>query len=221
VDDTRSVAPESRPDQVIRAVVGEDHSPLRRRVILAVEEDPRIVVVAEAGDSTRLAAVCRDERPDCVLVGTTIEPLGGPDTVALVHAEAPRASVVVVGSYTDDSETVTALRAGATGFVNRDALAQAPAVVRAVTSGVVALPPLVARLVVDELTGGTAGPRPEPAPAPAERGSTGAGPAADGLQVLEHLAAGRTYGAAADALGIDPATAKHLAAATVARLRAP
>ena len=157
-------------------------------------------VVAEATDAATAVEVCTELQPRCVVVG-----LGdAPPAVATIRAACPAVAIVLVVTPAAADAAVAGLRAGARGFLNREALAQAPAVVRAVTGGVVALPPLLAAALLD---GGapTGGP-------PLEL----SGPERD---VLRHLAGGRSYGAAADAVGVTEERAKTLVAAVVDRFQ--
>jgi DNA-binding NarL/FixJ family response regulator len=125
---------------------------------------------------------------------------GGSAAVAIagLRVVEPTARVVLVVAPTDASDALAALAAGATGFLNRDALDRAPAVVRAVSAGTAVLPPLVAAGVLDAPEAATDGER----------------------AVLGHLAAGRGYGQAADVVGIPAAEAKSLVAAVVERVQA-
>jgi two-component system response regulator DevR len=180
----------------IRVAVCEGDGALRRRLILALEDDPAVHVVAEAGEPRALAGPCAELGVDCAVVGADESPA---DTVAALRATCPDARVVLVVSPADAEPAVAALGAGATGFVNRETLDQAPDVTRAVSAGIAALPPLVAASVLsDDLAALT----------DAERA------------VIGHLATGRSYRAAAEVLGVDAAEAKAMVAGAVARLQA-
>ena len=193
-----------RGDHPIRVVVCIDQAALRRRLVVALEEHADLIVVGEESDSRRVGFVARELAPDAVLLDMAAEPLTGPEAVTHVRGHAPTSRVAVVGTSADEAGALATIRAGAVGFVSRDLVGQAAAVVRAVNAGVVALPPLVAALLRDELVGG-AGSRP---------GQLDLRAAA----VLDHVAGGRTYAVAADALGIAPATARNLVANAVERL---
>jgi DNA-binding NarL/FixJ family response regulator len=178
----------------------EGHGALRRRLVLALEEDDDLQVVAEATHADALAEVCADLQPQCVVISVG----DVPSAVTAVRAGCPTAVVVLVVTSNDADAAVAGLRAGARGFVNREALAQAAAVVRAVAAGVIALPPLLAGALLG--------------PAPADRGPA---PALTGDEqaVLRQLAAGRSYGAAAEAVGIAEERARSLVAGVVDRFQ--
>jgi DNA-binding NarL/FixJ family response regulator len=160
-----------------------------------LEGDSEVHVVAESPDVGSLSLPFEPPCPDCVVVGA-----GGtaPVAVAGLRAAVPDARVVLVVTAADAPGAHAALAAGASGFINRDALDRAPAVVRAVTAGTVVLPPLLAASLRDAPEAATGG----------------------ALAVLEHLAAGRGYRDAAEDLGLDPAEAKALVARVVDRVQA-
>lgn len=200
-------------DDIVRVVVCDDHALLRRRLIVTLEADPDIDVLAEAADGEHGIAVCRDVAPDVVVVGARIEHIGGPRTAAGIREVNPGARVVMLVNQEDEAESVRAIKAGATGFINRDAVGHAPTVVKAVSAGVAALPPLVARRIIDDYesharAAGAAGPAQLDRPDLSDRE----------LTVLEYLASAKTYALAADALGVLEFTAKNLAANAVDKL---
>jgi DNA-binding NarL/FixJ family response regulator len=181
--------------------VCEGRGALRRRLVLALEDDPEVHVVAEAIDVESVPEMCAALGPDCVVVGAGDGP---PGAISDLRSSCPRTTVVLLVASADAEAAIGALWAGATGFVTLEALGRAPAVVRAVSAGVAALPPLVAAAMLDVSGAEHPGLRPL---TDAERALVG------------HLAAGRSYRAAAQAVGIDDTEAKALVADAVARLQ--
>ena len=198
-------------DDMITVVVCDDHAQLRRRLLVMLEREPDIEVIGEAAEGEQGIATCRDLAPDVVIVGMRIESIGGPRTSAGLRELVPVAQVVMLVTPEDVADAVRAIKAGATGFINREVLDQAPSVVRAVSAGIAALPPLVAGDLLRELapfrgSGGRASSSGEPELSAVE------------VSLLEHLASGQSYAAAARALGIGDFTAKNLAANLVEKL---
>jgi DNA-binding NarL/FixJ family response regulator len=195
---------------MITVVVCDDHAQLRRRLLVMLEREPDIDVIGEAAEGEQGIGLCRDLAPDVVIVGMRVEHIGGPRTSAGLRELVPVAHVVMLVTPEDVTDAVRALKAGATGFINREVLDQAPSVVRAVSAGVAALPPLVAGDLLRELQGRGRDPDDtatlEPGLTPTEVG------------LLEHLASGQSYAAAGRALGIADHTAKNLASNLVERL---
>ena len=153
--------------------------------------------------SRELIEACASSHPDCAFIGADE---AAPPAIAGLRAAHPGLRVVLVVDAADADLGREALRAGATGFVNRSTLAeQAPEVARAVTAGTVALPPLVAASLLDAAWEPDVGVRPLSEP---ER------------VVIGELAAGRSYRAAATAAGVDAEEAKVMVAGAVDRLQA-
>ncbi len=197
-------------NDMITVVVCDDHALLRRRLLVMLEREPDIEVIGEAADGEHGIAVCRDLAPDLVIVGMRVDNIGGPRTSAGLRELVPVTHVVMLVTPEDVTDSVRAIKAGATGFINREVLDQAPSVVRAVSAGVAALPPLVAGDLLRELASVT-GP-------PGEALTGDATVAAREISLLEHLAAGQSYAAAARVLGITDSTAKNLVANRMERL---
>jgi DNA-binding NarL/FixJ family response regulator len=198
-------------DDVIRVVVCDDHALLRRRLIMELEAQPDIDVMAEAADGEHAIALCRELAPDVAIVGMRVEHIGGPRTAAGIREVAGGAHVVVLVAQDDAREAVRAIKAGVTGFINRDAIEQSTTVVRAVSAGIVALPPLIVQRVLDEYTflgrpAATKSSTPPPTISERERA------------ILEQLAAGKTYAASGESVGVKDFTAKNLTANAVEKL---
>jgi two-component system response regulator DesR len=191
-------------DDVIRVVVCEDQALRRRRLIVALEGTDDIDVVAEAAESVQAVDVCTDHAPDVALVAMDLAGAAGPGTAAAMRAQVPACRIVMLLSPGEVGEAVDAIRAGATGFISRDGEQQAPAVLRAVCAGTAALPPLVSQLLLEDI----------------DRVGDASGAFTGGRDrvVLEHLAAGRSYAAAAQTLGVADFTAKNLLADGLERL---
>jgi len=205
-------------DDVIRVVVCDDHALLRRRLLIELESQSDIDVLAEAADGEHAIALCRELAPDVAIVGMRVEHIGGPRTAAGIREVAGGAHVVVLVAHDDAREAVRAIKAGVTGFINRDAIEQSTTVVRAVSAGIVALPPLVVQRVLDEYenlgrqaptspaSAGAATPLPPPVITERE------------AAILEQLAAGKTYAASGESVGVRDFTAKNLTANAVEKL---
>jgi DNA-binding NarL/FixJ family response regulator len=83
--------------------------------------DPDLEVVGAAGDGAAAVALCRDERPDVVLMDLSMPGMDGVEATRQVIAEAPNAQVVVLTSFLDRDRVVDALGAGAVGYLLKDA----------------------------------------------------------------------------------------------------
>ena len=198
-------------DDMIRVIVCDDAALLRRRIVVQLEAESDIDVMAETADGEHAINVSRELAPDVVIVGMRIG-LGGPRTAAGIREVVPSAHVVMLTTHEDELDSVRAVKAGATGFLGREHAEDAPQLIRAVSAGIVALPPLVAQALLAEfdtltVNAGAVDPRlPSPAITARERA------------VLEKLAVGKTYAVAAEALGIGDHAVRNLAANAIEKL---
>ncbi|HYX85501.1 MAG TPA: response regulator transcription factor [Gaiellales bacterium] len=124
-----------------------DDQPLVRvglRKILDAEAD--MAVVGEAGDGHEAIAAARRLRPDVVLMDIRMPVLDGIEATRRITAARPRSRVLVLTTFGLDTYVYDALRAGASGFMLKDAPPEEiVAAVRIVASGEALLAPAVTR----------------------------------------------------------------------------
>jgi len=105
----------------IRLVVVDDQAAVREAlaVMLALEND--IDVVATAADGQQAVDLVREHVPDVVLMDLHMPVLDGVEATRRLRASLPRLAVVVLTTFDDDSSILSALRAGARGYLTKDA----------------------------------------------------------------------------------------------------
>jgi DNA-binding NarL/FixJ family response regulator len=186
---------------VIRVLVADDQL-LVRAGLRAILDEPGIDVVAEAADGTEALAQTGIHRPDVVLMDIRMPEVDGLAATASIAADPDLAAVrvIIMTTYDLDEYVYTALRAGASGFLLKDAgYAEIVSAVRAVAAGGALLSPAVTRRLIEEFT---ARPR---RPGDGERfGSL----TAREHEVLLLVAAGLSNDEIGSRLAISPATAK-------------
>lgn len=187
----------------IRVLIVDDHQVVRHglRTFLDIQDD--IEVVGEAGDGDEAVSCVENLRPDVVLLDLHLPTVDGVEVLRMLRDRGSSARVLVLTSFTEPSEVVPALRAGAVGYlfkdVEPDALAQA---LRAVHSGQVLLEPDVAAAL---LAGD----------APNERAATLTDRE---REVLAEIARGRSNREIARALVLSEKTVKTHVSAILAKL---
>lgn len=107
----------------IRVLLADDQAMVRRGFRLILDTQPDISVVAEAGSGSETIALARLHKPDVALVDIRMpEPDGIEVTRALVgDGQGDRPRIVVVTTFDSDEYVFGALRAGAVGFLLKDA----------------------------------------------------------------------------------------------------
>lgn len=137
----------------IRLLLVDDHPVVRQGLRAFLAARPGFEVVGEAGSGEEaLDALAAGAEPDVVLMDLLMPGMGGVAATAAV-ATRPTVSVLVLTSFTSDDQVLAAIRAGAAGYVLKDAQpAELEAAIRAVARGEVFLHPTAAAAVVHAVT---------------------------------------------------------------------
>jgi NarL family two-component system response regulator LiaR len=138
----------------IRVLVVDDHAVVREGLRAFLELQERIEVVGEAADGDEAIAAAERLRPDVILMDLVMPRLDGVAAMRALRERVPSARVIVLTSFLDDDKLLPALRAGAAGYLLKNAQPQELArAVRAAHAGEALLDPVVAARLVDALTG--------------------------------------------------------------------
>ncbi|MDD1385442.1 response regulator transcription factor [Curtobacterium poinsettiae] len=183
----------------IRVLVVDDQAIVRDGLVTVLSLVPDLRVVGQAADGAEAIAAVGRDTPDVVLMDLRMPGVDGPAATARIVAEHPGVAVLVLTTYADDDSIVTAMRAGARGYLTKDAgRAEIAAAVRAVAAGQSTFDATVGARLVAHLVGGAGAGSGGPAAAPAEPDP---GPALGArfpdltpreVDVLERIADGRT-----------------------------
>ena len=139
---------------MIRVLIADDHAVVRQGLRTFLELQDGIEVVAEAGDGEEALAAGERTAPDVALVDLVMPRLDGIETIRRLRERSPATRVIVLTSFLDDDKIFPALRAGAAGYLLKDAQPQElVSAIRTVHQGQAPLHPAVAARVLDELAG--------------------------------------------------------------------
>lgn len=143
----------SDPQRTIRVIVADDQAIIRDGLVTVLGLLPDIEVVGEAADGEQAVALAVAQRPDVALMDLRMPGVDGVAATERIARDAPGTAVLVLTTYADDESILSALRAGARGYLTKDAgRAELAAAVRAVASGQSTFAPEVGARIVSSLT---------------------------------------------------------------------
>ena len=132
-------------------LIADDQALVRVGLRKILEAEPDTSVVGEAGDGNDAVAEARSLRPDVVLMDIRMPVLDGIEATRRIVRDRAHTRVLILTTFGLDTYVYDALRAGASGFMLKDAPPEEiAAAVRIVASGEALLAPAVTRAVIEE-----------------------------------------------------------------------
>ncbi len=146
---TETVTEEEGP---IRVLLVDDHSVVRRGLRGFLELLKDFDVVGEAENGREGVAAADRLAPDVILMDLLMPEMGGLEAIAAIKQAHPEIEIVAVTSFIEEEKVTSALEAGASGYLLKDAEAEEVAqAIRAAYNGEVHLDPAVSRLLAQRL----------------------------------------------------------------------
>ena len=139
--------------RLIRILTVDDHPLLRKGIAALVNAEPDMKLVAEASNGQEAIESFRVHRPDVTLMDIQMPSFNGIDAICEIQSEFPDARIIVLTTYTGDTQVLRALKAGARGYVlkghvHRELLET----IRAVHAGQKKIPPDIAAELAEHAT---------------------------------------------------------------------
>lgn len=173
----------------IKLMIVDDHPAFRLGLKAVVQSNPRMTVVSECGDGRDAVELYRRVKPDVVLMDLRLPGLGGAEATMAIRKEFPGARVIVLTTYESDEDIYRAIQAGAKSYLLKDVSKEAiMRTILAVFAGEAGFPPNILQRL-------------------AERESRNELSSRE-LEVLQHLAKGRSNREISRALFISEETVK-------------
>jgi DNA-binding NarL/FixJ family response regulator len=185
----------------IRILVIDDHPVVREGIAALVTMQPDMIVVGEAADGREAIQQFRTHRPDVTVMDLQMPEMNGLDALIAIRNEFPEAKVIMLTTYKSDTQIVRALKAGAQGYLLKNALnKELLASIRSVYAGKKIISPEVSLEIVEHATDETL--------TPAE------------VSVLRLIAAGRANKEIADQLSTTEESVKSRVKSILSKLGA-
>lgn len=135
----------------LKILLVDNHTLVRAGIRALLEQIPNVLVVGEAGDGREALKLVEQYRPHLVFMDITMPVMNGLEATVRVVKEFPGTRVVMLSVHTDEEYVLQALRAGAAGYLLKDAgRVELEIAVAAVARGETYLSPAVSRHVVGD-----------------------------------------------------------------------
>jgi len=133
----------------IRIIIADDHRVLREGLASLAEQNEDLTVVDQAESGREAIELCKEHRPDVVLMDVAMPDLNGVLATQKIIDQCPGVKVIALSSYSDQEYVGEMMEAGAMGYLLKDcAFEEVESAIRSVTDGQTYLSPGVAEVVV-------------------------------------------------------------------------
>ncbi|MEN8115108.1 MAG: response regulator transcription factor [Actinomycetota bacterium] len=186
----------------IRTLIVDDQTLVRSGLRLILESETELSVVGEAANGREAIEIASRQRPDVILMDVRMPVMDGIEATRRIQSSSldPMPRILILTTFDLDEYVYAALRAGASGFLLKDAppddLVHA---IRVVARGEALLAPTVTRRLIEEFAA-----QPEPSAVPAGMDDL----TERELEVLRSLATGQSNAEIAESLFVSEATVK-------------
>ena len=196
---------------MITVLIVDDQDLIREGLRMLLEAEPDLSVIGEAADGRQALAQARRLDPDVILMDVRMPAMNGIDATAQLVQGGCRARILMLTTFNLDEYVYHALKAGASGFLLKDASReQLTHAVRAVSAGETLLAPAIVRRLIEDFCQG-----PAPGKPPA---GTAARLSERELDVIRLLTQGLSNAEIAARLYLSEATVKSHIARILAKL---
>ena len=138
--------------KVVHVLIADDHSIMRQGLVALLDREPGITVVGQAGNGYEAVEMFRQYQPDVTLMDLRMPRMDGVAAISAICADFEKARIVVLTTYDGDEDIYRGLRAGAKGYLLKDAEPEELlAAIHAVADGKKYIPPTVGAKLAERM----------------------------------------------------------------------
>ncbi len=138
--------------EIIRILVVDDHTVVRKGLIAMLETEPGMQIVGEASNGVEAVEQARKLIPDVVLMDLVMPVMDGIEATRKIKQEMPSVNILVLTSFSTNDKVIPSLNAGAIGYLLKDSTpADLVRAIHQVSQGEGALPTAVTRQILAQL----------------------------------------------------------------------
>jgi DNA-binding NarL/FixJ family response regulator len=142
-----------RKEKSIRVLLADDHPIVREGLAALINRRPDMTVIAEAGTGREAVELFLEQRPDIALIDLRMPDMDGVAAILDIRTAVPTARIIVLTTFDGDEDIYRALRAGAKGYLLKDAPREdLLECIRRVHQGATYLPSPLAAKLAERLT---------------------------------------------------------------------
>lgn len=119
--DTASAVPSSSPAPAVRVVIADDHPLMSAALRTYVDSAPDMVCVGEVRHGEAAVEICEQLHPDVIIMDLQMPTMNGIAATGTIRKNTPETAVLAVTTFSTERYVIPALRAGAGGYILKDA----------------------------------------------------------------------------------------------------
>jgi NarL family two-component system response regulator LiaR len=110
--------------KTIRILIADDHAVVRKGLRTLIESEAGMEIIGEAADGVQAVLQARALQPDVILLDMVMPRQNGLEAIKQIKKEDPQARILVLTSFAEDDQVFPAIKAGALGYLLKDASPQ-------------------------------------------------------------------------------------------------
>jgi DNA-binding NarL/FixJ family response regulator len=140
----------------IRVLLADDHTLVRQGFRRMLEDDPQITVVGEARTGLEAMELCKNLKPEIVVMDLSMPELGGLEATAEILKDDPKVKILILSMFSNDAYIRKAFELGAKGYMLKNAIeVDLNRAVRALAEGQAYLSPGISHIMLESIKTGS------------------------------------------------------------------